>query len=58
MRYTDRQIYDTLHDFMQETGQRELRYIIPFCLGYYGYITKQIWRIISTMLEYNIIDNE
>ena len=43
MKYTNQQIYDNIKEFVEDTNQHELWLVIPFCLGYYGYITKQIW---------------
>ena len=43
MKYTNKQIRETIRTFVDETKQPELQHVIPFCIGYYGYITKQIW---------------
>ncbi len=51
MRYTDEQIRSTILDHINETDQHELRYIIPFCIGFYGYITGQIWRVIRMLMQ-------
>ena len=49
MRYTDEQIRETLLTWVKETEQTEVVYVIPFCLGYYGYISNQIWRVICEL---------
>lgn len=43
MRYSNQQIRENIRWFIEETNQPEIYHVIPFCLGYYGYITKQIW---------------
>ena len=55
MKYTDDQIRETILSHIYDTDQRELRYIVPFCLGYYGYITNQIWRVITLLMNGGII---
>lgn len=50
MKYTDAQIKEQLTDFVTDYQQPELMYVIPFCLGYYGYITNQIWRVINELI--------
>ena len=49
MKYTDEQIRQNLTEFIEKTEQHEIRYIISYCLGYYGYITHQIWRVIKSI---------
>lgn len=56
MRYTDEEIRTTLLDFIHETDQHELIFVIPFCLGFYGYITNQIWRVIRLLMKDGDID--
>jgi len=56
MKYTDKQIADVIFAFMDETEQTELRYVVNYCLGYFGYITKQIWRVIESMMISGIIE--
>ena len=55
MRYTDNEIRDDLMTFIEETNQPELRYIIPYCLGRFGYITNQIWRVIVGLNDSGVI---
>lgn len=55
MRYTDAEIHETLVTFIHDTEQPELRYVIPFCLGFYGYITHQIWRVITDLMNQGTI---
>jgi len=43
VRYSNQQIRENIRWFIEETKQPELHNVIPFCIGYYGYITKQIW---------------
>ena len=43
MKYTDQQIRDNIKEFIMLTNQDALCHVISFCIGYYGYITKQIW---------------
>lgn len=49
MIYTDEQIKANLTEFIEKFDQHELVFIVPYCLGYYGYITKQIWRVITEL---------
>lgn len=49
MRYTSDQIKETLTTFIEETEQDDIVAIISFCVGYYGYITKQIWNVITDL---------
>lgn len=56
MRYTDEEIRDQIADFVVMTGQPELRYVIPFCLGFYGYVSNQIWRVITELMKDEIIE--
>ena len=49
MRYTDDQIKTNVTEFIEETKQNDLVAIISFCVGYYGYITKQIWGVITDL---------
>lgn len=49
MRYTDEQIKDNLTEFMSETTQNDLVAVISFSVGYYGYISKQIWSVITEL---------
>ena len=58
MRYTDNEIRNDLLSFIEETEQSELRYIIPYCLGRFGYITNQIWRVIVGLNDSGVIDFE
>lgn len=58
MRYTDEQIRNDLIAFVEETEQTEIRYIIPYCLGRFGYITNQIWRVIVGLIDSGVIDYE
>ena len=46
MRYQNEEIKETLLTFIEETNQNDIVAIISFCVGYYGYITKQIWKVI------------
>lgn len=55
MIYVDKQIRDNLFRFVMETEQPELEHIINYCLGYYGYVTKQIWRAICDLKNEGII---
>ena len=51
MKYTDEQVKKVVQEFVEETGQHEVRYIVSFCLGYFGYITNQIWRAIIEVVD-------
>lgn len=55
MKYTDDQIKRELREFALVTGQPELRHVISYALGYYGYITNQIWRQIQELEKEGVI---
>ncbi|MBO5870268.1 MAG: hypothetical protein J6Q89_05905 [Clostridia bacterium] len=55
MRYTNKDIQDTIREFVNETKQDRLFDVIPFCIGYYGYISKQIWNEIYSLIVEGII---
>ena len=55
MRYTNEQIRANIFEFITDTTQNDLTAVISFCVGYYGYITKQIWTVISDMRRDQII---
>lgn len=55
MRYTDEEIRQTILSFIHETDQDQLRYVIPFCIGFYGYISKQIWYQILALMKADLI---
>lgn len=56
MRYTDAEIRQTIVSFIHDTDQQELRHVIPFCIGYYGYISKQIWLVIVDLMRNGTIE--
>lgn len=58
MIWTNNEIRDDLMTFIEETNQPELRYIIPYCLGRFGYITNQIWGVIVGLIDSGVIDFE
>ena len=49
MKFQDAQIRATILEWILETKQDEMRYAIHFCLGFYGYITKQIMRVLDAL---------
>lgn len=53
MKYTDEQIKTHLEWWITETKQTEVRFLIHYCLGFYGYITKQIMRVIDELVMEN-----
>lgn len=55
MIYKDAEIRENIVSFINETKQPELAYVIHYCIGYYGYITKQIWNVIIELGHENII---
>ncbi len=50
MRYTDEDIRHTITDWIAITNQREVRFLLHYCLGFYGQITKQIMRVIDELV--------
>ena len=56
MKYTDDQIQTIILEHVIGTEQSELRYVIPFCLGYFGNVTNQIWRVIWSLYEKGFIE--
>ena len=55
MKYTNKQIRENIQWFVKETNQTELPHVIAFCLGYYGYITKQIWNEIIQLYTEDVL---
>ena len=55
MRYTNKDIQDTIREFVNETKQDRLFDVIPFCIGYYGDISKPIWNEIYSLIVEGII---
>lgn len=55
MRYTDAEIEGVILKWIDETRQDELRYLIPFLLGYFGYISKQIWRVVEYLISRDLL---
>lgn len=55
MRRTNEEIKKDLIAFSEKTGQTELRWVIPYCIGYYGCITKQIWFVIGDLVHDGIL---
>lgn len=43
MRHTNEQIRANIREFVEMTKQPEIYHVIPFCFGYYGHISKQVW---------------
>ena len=42
---------DTIKSWMRETGQSEVRYLMPFLIGYYGAITPTVWSAVESMVK-------
>jgi hypothetical protein len=55
MRNSDEMIRNVIQDFVNRTGQTEVRWAIAYCIGYYGAITKQIWFVIGEMVKEEIL---
>lgn len=55
MRYTNDEIRANIVEFISETKQDDLVSVISYCLGYYGYITKQIWNEIRYLKRMDVI---
>lgn len=55
MRYTDEQIRQNLTEWIYITGETKVRYIIHYCVGYYGCITKQILRVIEDLVKEDLL---
>ena len=55
MRYTNKQIRENILWFIEETGQHEVTDVINYCLGFYGYITKQIWSEVYRLMVQGVI---
>lgn len=56
MKYTNQQIRENLLWFVEDTNQHELWCVIPFCIGYYGSLTKQIWNVIIQLHVEGVIE--
>ena len=59
MTYNDKPTPETIKDqilwFIEHTGQNEIRYLIPYLIGYYGHITLIIWSTIQNLEKEGII---
>lgn len=55
MKYSDEQIKRNIKLFVQETHQREIKHLIPYLLGFYGYITNQIWRCVTELAREGVV---
>lgn len=55
MRFTDEKIKQDIVEWVHETHQRQIKYLIAFCIGYYGCITKQIWRCITDLEQAGVV---
>lgn len=55
MKYTSQQIYEDIREFCEWSKQDELHFIIPYCLGRFGYITRQIWDEIHKLIQEGVI---
>ena len=50
MSHTKHEIKKNILWFMETTGQREIRHIVNYCLGYYGFISKVTWECITEIV--------
>ena len=50
MSYTDEQIRENILWFAREMSEHRLTLIIPYCIGYYGSITGQVWEVLFTLV--------
>ena len=55
MIYTSQMIRAQILDWVRETEQNEVRYLVPWCLGRYGYVSRQIWRVITELVKEDIL---
>ena len=55
MRYTSEEIRAHLLGFINDTGHRDLAYVVDFCLSNYGYLSKQIWKVILKLGHEGIV---
>ena len=55
MRYQNKEIREHLIWFVEHTGQTELQWVVPYCLGRYGCVTKQIWFVIGDLVKEGIL---
>ena len=58
MRYTDEQIQKELMEWIQLTGETKVRYVVHYCVGFYGCITKQILRVIEDLVKAGLLEWE
>lgn len=55
MKFTNEEIRTHLLDWVKRTNQTEVRFLLHYCLGYYGYITKQIMAEIDKLVSEDIL---
>lgn len=55
MRYSNEEIRQNLLEWVEETKQTEVIYCVSYCIGFYGYITKQIWNEILSLVKEGVL---
>lgn len=55
MAYSEIEIAVRILEWSSSTEQKEVRYCIDFCLGYFGAITEKIWRVIQAMVKAELL---
>lgn len=55
MKRTNTEIRENLLWFIDHANQNEIRWVLNYCLGYYGSITKQIWFVIGELEKEGIL---
>lgn len=55
MSVTNDQIRKEIVSFVERYDEHELRFVISYCIGYYGAITPQIWDVIRDLIREDMI---
>lgn len=55
MRYTNKQIRENILEWVTETDQHDFIYAVAYCLGFYGYVTRQIFNVLSELHREGIL---
>ena len=59
MRHTDKPTPESVTEqitwFIDHTGQNEIRFLIPYLIGFYGHITALIWSTIQTLEKEGVL---
>lgn len=56
--YAKSNIRKNLVEFVETMKQREARYVLSYCMGYYGTITQNVWDVVNELWAEGVIEWE